>query len=436
MTLAESHTVSDQPASLSAPPRSATLDDLYPAAAWDLPVNPALPAPRLPAPPEERRNLTGYRDHYRPFILREFDVPGQVERIAAIDKAFPHSLYDLMLLVARDDVLRTDVSDTPDAVLAALLNAARGFADFTADATAQHAFGLAGGRLGIGWNHDPTTDRDNGQWWDKRLHLHLNCWPASVYAEAGPVRLGKIRDTTTRRSLIDPAAQLAHRVMADALHGSPLPAGCELLGPDLCRDAVDGLPIGLKLRLPGWPFVTTASCRALLRSLHATATAGYQALRIAFTGCSDPPKPWSRPHLLPPADVQANLGTLPWLSETSRAELTRLRHVLRDVTDREMRFFAEHPWVANRCLTLGGLSYNLAFFTPQTVDQPGGDLYLVMQFKLVSYVGSSPAVGGAVASIIDRAGGPAMTSADREHRATFQRAYLDTLTPAFNAAAA
>ncbi|MFE3452807.1 hypothetical protein ACFXJ8_28165 [Nonomuraea sp. NPDC059194] len=419
--------------------RPAGLDSLYPAAAWELPVNPALPAPRLPAPPEERRNLTGYLDHYGPFILREFPVPGQVERIAAIDKAFPHGLYDLMLLVGRDDVLRTDVANTPDPVLAALLRAARGFIDFTTDATVQRTFGLVGSKLSIGWNHDPTRDRDNGQWWDKRLHLHLNCWTAAVQATVRPVRLAEIADTTTRRSLVDPVAHLAHRVMADALHGASLPTGCELLVPDLRRDAAQGLPVGLKLRLPGWRFVTTAPCRALLRCLHTTAATSYQALLTAFTGFGDAPALWSRPRLLPPAEVRLNLDALPWLSEASRSKLLHLRHVLRDVTDREMRFLADRPWVANRCLTLGGLSYNIALTSAQTVSaddlRDDGGLYLVMQFKLVSYIGSSPAIGGAVASVIDRTGGPVMTSADRERRAAFQRAYLDTLTPAFSTAA-
>ncbi|MDH6115673.1 hypothetical protein P3T36_007290 [Kitasatospora sp. MAP12-15] len=321
--------------------RTATLDHLYPDAAWDLPVNPGLPAPRLPDPPEELRNLSGYREHYRPFILREIPVAGQVERLAAIDKAFPHALYDLMLLVARDDVLRTHVANTPDAVLAALLAAARAFADFTHSPAAQRRFGLTGSQLGIGWNHDPTIDRDNGQWWDKRLHLHLNCWTAPVRATVHPVRLAEITDATTRRSLIDPVAHLAHRVMADALHTTPLPPGCQLLAPNLTRDAALGLPIGLKLTLPGWDFLTTAHCRALLRSLHATADAAYRDLATAFTGSADTPPAWTRPRLLASADVHGSLDALPWLSDGARTDLLRLRAALRNLTDRQMRLLAE-----------------------------------------------------------------------------------------------
>lgn len=104
--------------------RSGSLDDLYPDAAWDLPVNPALPAPRLPDPPPEQSNPAAYRAHYHPFIVEEFAVPGAAERIAVIDKAFPHSLYDLMLLVARDDIVRTRVPSTMSTV--SLRNRLRG----------------------------------------------------------------------------------------------------------------------------------------------------------------------------------------------------------------------------------------------------------------------------------------------------------------------
>lgn len=67
---------------LGAPAQASTLDDLYPAAAWDLPVNPALPAPRLPNPPE-LTNTGCWREHYGPFILRALPVPGHTERLAA-----------------------------------------------------------------------------------------------------------------------------------------------------------------------------------------------------------------------------------------------------------------------------------------------------------------------------------------------------------------
>ncbi|MFJ6901512.1 hypothetical protein [Streptomyces hokutonensis] len=424
-------------------PRTSTvpgLDVLYPRAALDLPVNPALLAPRLAAPPPERRNLGGYRDYYGPNILAEILVPGAGERLAVIDKAWPHSLYDVMLLVARDDVLRTSVADTPPVVLTALMEACSLFAAYVSTPTVMSEFGLMGSQTSIAWNHDRTVDRDNGQWWDKRLHLHFNCWPKPAYGNHS-VRLGDVADATTRRSLVDPVAYLAHRVVLDALTGHSLPDGCVPLVPDPLRDGREHLPVGLKIRLPGgWSFVTTPECRSLLRTLHKTAAATYRDLLLSFTGQAQPATDWRRPPLLPPPDVQRRLTGLRWLTPGSREELLRLRGVLRDLTGRELELLHRRPDVANRCMTLGGLSYNLAFHSPHPA-RPGRplnatpDLYLVMQFKLISYVGSSPAVHGAVASVIDRANGPVMTDADHALRHAFQTEYIRLLGQAAGGAA-
>ncbi|MET9648582.1 hypothetical protein [Streptomyces syringium] len=408
------------------------LDTLYPQAAWELPVNPALPAPRRADPPVERCNLGGYRDYYDPNIVREFPVQGERERLAVIDKAFPHSLYDVMLLVARDDVIRQSVSDTPAPVLAALLRAARTFMVLLSDPVVLRRFGLDGGRVTVSWNHDPTLDRDNGQWWDKRMHWHLNCWPSFVQRTVAPVRLADVTDVTMRRSLVDPAAYLAHRVMTDALRDAALPGGCRLMGPDPVRDAERALPIGLKIRIPGWGFVPTLQCQGLLRTLHDTASDVYRSLHQCFTGSDDMPAPWQRPRLLHVDDVEHRLDGLVWLSPAARSGLTRLRRVLRDVTPGEMRLLAARRGVANRCLTLGGLSYNLALFTPELAraDRPvieTNELYVVMQFKLVSFVGNSPAIGGAAASVIDRMGGPVMTPDDHARRSDFQHQYTELL---------
>lgn len=408
------------------------LDALYPGAAFDLPVNPALLAPRLAVPPLERRNLGGYRDYYGPNILAEIPMAGACERLAVIDKAWPHSLYDVMLLVARDDVLRTSVGDAPPAVLAALMRASALFAQYVSTPAVMSEFGLVGSQTSIAWNHDRTVDRDNGQWWDKRLHLHFNCWPKPADGTC-PVRLGDIPDATIRRSLVDPVAYLAHRVILDALTEHSLPEECVLLRPDPLRDLRERLPVGLKIRLPGgWQFVTTPECRSLLRTLHTAATATYRDLLVSFTGRAEPATDWRRPLLLPLPEVRRRLTGLRWLRPVSCEELLRLRGVLRDLTVREAELLRRLPNVANRCMTLGGLSYNLAFHSPHpaSLERPLSvtpDLYLVMQFKLISYIGSSPAVHGAVASVIDRANGPVMTDADRALRHAFQAEYIRLL---------
>ncbi|WP_370424093.1 hypothetical protein AB8O64_35465 (plasmid) [Streptomyces sp. QH1-20] len=255
-----------------------------------------------------------------------------------------------------------------------------------------------------------------------------------------PVRLADITDVTMRRSLVDPTAYLAHQVMTDALRDTVLPDGCRLLGPDPARDAARALPVGLKIRIPGWNFASTRECRMLLRALHDTATGVYGSLRRCFTGSNDAPSSWERPRLLHADDVKRGLDDLAWLSPGARTGLVHLRRVLRDVTAKEMRLLASRSDVANRCLTLGGLSYNLALFTPQpaTGDRPvidTGGLYVVMQLKLVSFVGNSPAIGGATASVIDRTGGPVITAHDRDRRHAFQRRYTDLLLAALPTAA-
>ena len=410
-----------------------TPDSLYPHGALTLPVNPALPAPRLASPPVERPNDGHYRDYYGPNIRAEYAVDGSDDRIAVIDKAWPHSLHDIMLLVASDQGRRTGLGDTPDAVLAALLTAAVTYTDLVSDPQTARTFGLGGGQLTIGWNHDRTLDRDNGQWWDETMHWHLNLYPEDVRAAVRPTPLREIGDAGLRRSLVDPVAYLAQHVARDALKGHVLPAGCRLLPISPRRDAARLLPVGLKLKLPGWRFLTTLECRRLLRMLHDAAERGYREVRDAFTGCPDPTPPWTRPRLLPPDQVRERLDHLPWLSPVSRSLLMRLRDVLRDVTDSEMVLLRERRPLANRCLTLSDLSYNITLFTPTRVGPAlpqTRSVLLVMQLKLFSYVGHAPAVGRAVASVIDRHHGPVMDAALLAQRRAFQDTYLTRLRTA------
>ncbi|MFB7675801.1 hypothetical protein ACFC26_30780 [Kitasatospora purpeofusca] len=74
----------------------ATLDDLYPDGAMALPVDTALIAPRLAAPPAEQENRGGYRDHYGPFLIGEKPVGTEPETIALVDKAFPHTPHPII----------------------------------------------------------------------------------------------------------------------------------------------------------------------------------------------------------------------------------------------------------------------------------------------------------------------------------------------------
>ncbi|MFI7331777.1 hypothetical protein [Micromonospora aurantiaca (nom. illeg.)] len=404
---------------------------LYPASAMRLPVIPSLPMPRLAAPPPDVPNLSPhYRDHYGPNILREYPAGEAGDRIAVIDKAFPHSVYDMMLLatVGDDKVIASSVSDVPEAMLRALLTFCGQFVRYVHACSTRHRFGLDGAQLTIGTNYDPsTTDRDNGQWWDKRMHWHLNCWPATAYRDASIVPLGDVNDVNRRRALVDPIAHLAAQVMRDAIRTQPLPAGCRLAGDAGLSSA--GGPVGFKIALPDWDFLADTACARFLVDLHDVAAAAYAQLRECFTGSPSASPPWTRPGLLPPCQVAANLDELTWISEPGRRGLVMLRSLLRDVTAHEMDLMRADMDLANRCLTLAGLDYHLGFWSPPQSSSWRGHppVYLVMQFKLFSAVGSSPAIGGGVASILDRFRGPIMSAQQTRLRRQFQDGFLAVL---------
>ncbi|PZG22139.1 hypothetical protein C1I95_06000 [Micromonospora craterilacus] len=404
---------------------------LYPASAMALPVIPSLPMPRLPAPPPDVRNLSPhYRDHYGSHILREYPAGDCGDRIAVIDKAFPHSVYDMMLLatVRDDDVIASSVSDVPEAMLTTLLTFCAQFVRYVHAGSTRRRFALDGAQLMIGTNYDPaTTDRDNGQWWDKRMHWHLNCWPATAYRHASIVPLGEVTDVNRRRALVDPIAYLAAQVMGDALRTQPLPAGCRVVGDADLSPA--GGPVGFKIALPGWDFLPGAACARLLVQIHDVAAGAYAQLRGCFTGSPAASPSWARPGLLPPGQVAANLDNLAWLSEPARRGLVVLRSLLRDVTAHEMDLMRADMDLANRCLTLAGLDYHLGFWSPPHPDSwpDNPRVFLVMQFKLLSAVGSSPAIGGGVASILDRFRGPVMSAQQTRLRRQFQDRFLALL---------
>ncbi len=417
-------------------PWRTTLDDLYPQEVWELPVDPAFPAPRLATPPPERSNTIGYRDYYGSNLLAEIGIPGaEGGRIGVVDKAWPHSLYDVMLLPVQAGAC-SGVGDTPAGVLAGMLAAADAWVRFLSDAAVVGEYGLADYRATCGWNHDLTLDRDNGQWWDKTMHWHLNTWaPRSGRRPT----LRDVPDIGVRRSLVDPIAYLAHQVLLDAVYAYGLPSGCRPLTPDPRRDAEQHLPVGLKIDVGGWAALTGSEGAALLHALHDVATVTYKTIRGAFTGRSELASPaWERPGLLPVDQVAVNLARLSWLSEASFCGLLKLRAALKDVDERRMRLLAARPALANRFLTLGGVSYNLTYFTPQRLTADGRfaqaeRVYLVLQAKLVSYVGHSPAAGNACASIIDRWQGPVMSDAEHARRRAFQLAYADVLHSALAA---
>ncbi|MFF2619041.1 hypothetical protein [Kitasatospora sp. NPDC058046] len=405
---------------------------LYPAAAERMAVATRMLVPRRPRPIASRGNTGSFEDFYAPECrLAEFTVTGTDDRIAVIDKAFPHARYDFMYVVANDDI-RCAPDELADSTLATMLDAVPEFVRFVTEPGVRHRYGLEGSTLTFGFNHDrDTVDRDNGQFYEKRFHLHFNCWAARDLVGIRSIRFGDVADPRTKRTMLDPISFLGPSVLYEALRQQfpgEGPHGARTLEPDPERDAVLGLPLGLKLELPGWDYLATADCRRLIQDLHVTAERTYRDLHLAFTGAEPPARAWYRSPLLPPAAVAARLAALPYLSPATRDLLAVLRAALRDAEPADMSALRrDHDLAATR-LALAGLDYHLGVYSPAPVGRgtPDGPtpIYLYLQFKLLSRIGGGPAVGGAAAVQVDRAGGPAFT----EQESLDRRSLLETFT--------
>ncbi|MEU2251481.1 hypothetical protein [Streptomyces sp. NPDC019224] len=395
---------------------------LYPAAADQMPVAMRMLVPRRPRLTSAPGNSGTFEEFYAPECrLARFSVTGTDEHIAVIDKAFPHTRYDFMFLVA-NDTIRCAPTDLSDATLAATLDAVPEFVRFVAEAEPRRAYGLDDCTLTFGFNYDrDTTDRDNGQFFEKRFHMHFNCWAARDLKGMVTSRFGDVTDPRIRRTMLDPVSFLGPSVMHEALqHRFAMPAlhGARALPPDPTRDAALGLPLGLKFELPDWDYVATPDCRRLIRDLHTTADAAFRDLHVAFTGVAPPGKAWYRAPLLPQATVTARLDAVPYLSAETCTSLAVLRGALRDADD--MPALRRNASLAASRLVLAGLDYHLGIYSPPYVDSAHSGtrrpVYLYIQFKLLSRIGGGPAIGGAAAVQVDRSGGPAFTDEELQAR--------------------
>ncbi len=409
------------------------LADLYPAEAQETPAVLRLAAPRLAEPPPDVRNVGTVLDHYRENLLQEWTVHGG-DRIALIDKAFPHSRYDVMLL-ASDDTIRSAVTDLGSATAEMLFDTAADFVDFlSAPAVVDH-YRLADGHFHLCFNYDrDTVDRENSMFYDKRFHLHLNYTPGRDIKLGSAVKWSEIPDLRLRRRLIDPIAYLGAAVLHDATDGSV--ADTNLLPIDNARDLRLGLPPGAKVRLDGWGRLRGPRFPALLDDLHRQADRAYRTIHRAFTGVASAPEPWQRPALLAPERICANLDAIRWLSASTRAGLAQLAHLLRDTTAADLARYRGDEGARVQQLTVAGLDYAMSVFSPHrnTAARPlavHDEVYLVMQFKLFGDIGGAglPTIDGIPIVRLDRSSGPALTAAELADRRALRRDFLDRALP-------
>lgn len=416
---------------------TSSLASLYPREAHELPTVVSMPIGRLPSTIKPGgRNLSTPREFYGPAILREIQV-GDGDRLAFVEKAFPHSLYDLMIL-ASDDEIRCSVTDLARDTKRLIFGLSAQFVDYLSDPDVVDRYGLARGHLNLAFNHDRyTADRENSMCCDKRFHLHLNYWSERELSALRPVSWGEIPDRGLRQRLLDPIAYLSEHVLWDRL-GGQLP-NFPMMPVDPERDRRLGLPAGPKVRFSDWGFLRDGGLVDTLDALHHAADAAYRELYKAVTGEDHQPLVWERPTLLPIPQRLANLERIAWLSAPSLAGLRTLAQSLRDVTADDMQRFRESANEATARLSLAGLDYAITLFAQQrnTVSVPlaeTGPVYLVMHCKLFGDIGGAglPSVDRIPVVRLDRAQGSLLTDEQIESRRQFRNEFLDGALPAMS----
>jgi len=349
----------------------------------------------------------------------------QCETLALIDKASPHSLFDLMI---------SEVSTPPKSTAAdvhvptglTLWRSGLNFVHFCAEAADD--FGLADGELHLALNCDPhTRDRESVQA-AKQFHLHLLYWDAAALAPLEQAQsLDEIADRRLRRQALDPMSFLGARLVTEALTGteSAIP-GASMMPLDDRAVVAGQRPLGAVLVLPGWEVLGAPGFEALIRRIHERLEWLAASLLEAFAGQRQPPDPWRRHPLLPLPEIQAAVGRLPF-SEVAKAGLVALAQALRDMNPRTAERLARGtPGPRRDLMTLNQPCYALNLHAPGRAKPlaENAEVHLIIQPKLFSGIGGAGLLTLRGVPSVRIVRGERTFSADQwEQRARFQRAF-------------
>jgi hypothetical protein len=346
-------------------------------------------------------------------------------RLALIDKASPHALFDLMLCEVTPSRHRRSAASDPGSVAAdvarVLWSTAAHFHRFVSDPGIRDAFGLGGGAMHLALNCDPLTrDRESVQAL-KRFHVHLIYWRA---AELAPLQsLPRFGDQTARylaRQCLDPLSFIGPSVLnppaLNPLALNPLALNPQALNALTSAQQHNGgdatwlshdidavcaglLPLGALARLPGWDRLAAPEFEQLIRRLHDRISETAQTMKRAFTGTATSPARWSRHRLLPQSRIGENLDALD-LSAESQAQLLALAKGLRDLRpESAQRLQRASPAQRQHCMTLNQPCYSLCLSpfpadASLAVDAPvraadAAPPLLSVQLKLFSGIGGA-----------------------------------------------
>lgn len=391
---------------------------------------------RIPGPPAAyamTRTETEHPDPQRRFARRTIQEIGcNGDRLALIDKASPHSLFDLMV---------SEISDppkaTPDAVDPAtgrmLWHTGLAFVRFVSDPEVMHRFDLADGELHLALNCDPNThDRESVQA-AKQFHLHLLYWPGralTALEKAG--RFGAVEDPRLRRQGIDPLAFLGAHLIYEALVGLDLGVpGARLEKPDDRLTLRGDRPLGCRITLSGWHLLAEPVFEDMIRRLHLRLDSLAADLLDAFTGNRTPPWPWHRHALLPHAEIGRRLAGLA-LSARTRTGLGHLARLLQDLpTATADRLGRADSRRRMHLMTLNQPAYALNLHAPgrnhpSTPLRESPVVYLIIQPKLFSGIGGAGLLSlGGIPSVRILRGEGRFSGESWHQRSAFQRHFAE-----------
>lgn len=356
------------------------------------------------------------------------------ETLALIDKASPHSRFDLMVSEVSAEPRSTPAAVRPQTGRV-LWRTGYGFAQFCANPQTVEELALAGGELHLALNCDPhTRDRESVQA-AKQFHLHLLYWDRRALAPLAAAQpLGRPDQRRLLRQALDPFGFLGARLIAEALDGLDLgiPGAC-LLAPDETATLRGERPLGCTIALPGWEALAQPGFEDLVRRIHLTLEDLAAGLLAAFTGERRPPPPGHRHPLLPRPELRARIRALPW-SAQSRAGLGILGEALRTLPDRTARRLAQGgPARRMDAMTLNQPAYTLNLHAPhrdrhplaRASGQAGAPLvHLILQARLFSGIGGAGLLTlGGVPSVRVLRGEGRFTPREWAERARFQRRF-------------
>ncbi|MGE5155033.1 MAG: hypothetical protein ACM3ST_13585 [Bdellovibrio bacteriovorus] len=393
---------------------------------------------RVPGPPPEYGLQGDELDHPDPrrrFARRSIHrldctplAPAGCESLALIDKASPHSLFDLMVSETSNPSKSTAADVSPQTGRA-LWRTGLNFVRFCSQGPMIDEYGLAGGELHLALNCDPHTgDRESVQA-AKQFHLHLLYWDAAALAPLGQAQpLAEVGDRRLRRQALDPLAFLGARLVTEALGGLDLGVpGAALVPVDEAAVVRGERPLGALMTLPGWAVLESARFEELMRRIHRRLEWLARLLLEIFTGRRGIPEPWHRHPLLPVPEIAARVDRLP-LGDLAKGGLMHLAGALRGLAPDTGRWLARaRPVRRMGLMTLNQPAYAVNLHASAAQDHPlaeGAQVDLIIQPKLFSGIGGAGllTLGGVPSVRILRAQG-SFSDDQWQRRARFQRAF-------------